>query len=339
MTAKASAQVALLPKLVKSPHFELRTNARVMKINLDSTKKKATGVTYLDSQGREQTVNAEMVFVTAFALNNVHLLLLSGIGTPYDPVKNEGVVGRNYAYQANTGATMFFKNGKAFNSFMGSGSMGTTFDDFNGDNFDHTAYGFIGGAGMQQNTTGARPIQFHPVPKGTPRWGATWKREVAYWYNRAFPVGAQGGVQSYRGNYLDLDPTYRNAYGEPLLRMTFDWGPHEHKQSAFMAGVQQKLARALGATSAITGPLPDHYDVVPYQSTHTTGGAIVGADPKTSVANKYGQCWDVANVFLSGASSFPQNAGYNPTGTVGALAYYTANAVLGKYVKSPGPLA
>ena len=339
MSAKASAHIALLPKLMKSPHFELRTNSRVMKINLDSTKTKATGVTYLDAQGRSQTVNADLIFVTAFALNNVHLLLLSGIGKPYDPAKNEGVVGRNYAYQANTGATMFFNSGKAFNSFMGSGSMGMVFDDFNGDNFDHTPYGFIGGACVQQNTTGARPIQFHPVPKGTPRWGSAWKHAVAHWYNRAFPVGAQGGVQSYRGNYLDLDPTYRNAFGEPLLRMTFDWGPHEHKQSAFMVGVHQKLAQTLGVTSVLTGPLPAHYDIVPYQSTHTTGGAIIGADRKTSVANKYGQCWDVPNVFLSGASSFPQNAGYNPTGTVGALAYYTTDAVLKKYIKNPAPLA
>jgi gluconate 2-dehydrogenase alpha chain len=78
---------------------------------------------------------------------------------------------------------------------------------------------------------------------------------------------------------------------------------------------------------------------VPYQSTHTTGSAIIGADAKTSVANKYGQCWDVSNVFLTGASSFPQNAGYDPTATVGALAYYTANAVVSKYLKNPAPLA
>jgi gluconate 2-dehydrogenase alpha chain len=40
-----------------------------------------------------------------------------------------------------------------------------------------------------------------------------------------------------------------------------------------------------------------------------------------------------------GASSFPQNAGYNPTGTVGGLAYHTTDAILKRYVKKPGPLA
>jgi gluconate 2-dehydrogenase alpha chain len=64
----------------------------------------------------------------------------------------------------------------------------------------------------------------------------------------------------------------------------------------------------------------------------------MGSNPAGSVINKYGQSWDVSNVFVTGASSFPQNAGYNPTGTVGALAYHTADAVVNKYVKNPGPL-
>jgi gluconate 2-dehydrogenase alpha chain len=39
-----------------------------------------------------------------------------------------------------------------------------------------------------------------------------------------------------------------------------------------------------------------------------------------------------------GASAFPQNAGYNPTGTVGALAYWAAKARRSQYLKNPGPL-
>jgi gluconate 2-dehydrogenase alpha chain len=338
MGAKSSMQTTLLPKLQKSPLFELRTNSKVLKINLDSTGKKAVSVTYLDSQGREQVQPAEMIFVTAFAFNNVHMLLVSGIGKPYDPVSNTGVVGKNYAYQCNTSATLFFNSGKIFNMFMGSGALGTVIDDFNGDNFDHGPYGFIGGADISQNTNQARPILFHPVPAGTPRWGGEWKKAVAHYYNRAFPINAQGGVQAYRGNYLDLDPTYTDIYGQPLLRMTFDWGPHEHKQSAFMSGINAKIAKAAGASSVILGQLPEHYNVTVYQSTHNTGGAIMGSDPSQSVINKYGQTWDVSNVFVTGASSFPQNAGYNPTGTVGALAYHTADAVVNKYIKNPGPL-
>jgi gluconate 2-dehydrogenase alpha chain len=64
----------------------------------------------------------------------------------------------------------------------------------------------------------------------------------------------------------------------------------------------------------------------------------MGADPKTSAVNRYLQSWDVPNVFVIGASAFPQNAGYNPTGTVGALAFVAADAITTQYLKAPGPL-
>ena len=64
----------------------------------------------------------------------------------------------------------------------------------------------------------------------------------------------------------------------------------------------------------------------------------MGADPKTSALNRYLQSWDVPNLFVMGASAFPQNAGYNPTGTVGALAFWSAAAIRGQYLKNPGPL-
>jgi len=338
MGAKASLQTTLLPNLMKNPKFELRPSSHVLRINLDRSGKKAVSVTYLDGSGVEQTQPAEMIFVTAWALNNVRLLLLSKIGQPYDPVKNTGVVGRNYAYQVNTAATLFYE-GRHFNNFMASGAIGTIIDDFNGDNFDHAGLDFIGGADIGQSNTNARPILYHPVPPGTPAWGSAWKSAVVKYYNNSASLNAQGGCQSYRQNYLDLDPTYTDAYGQPLLRMTMDWYKHEHKQSAFMVEKLGQIAKAMDAKQFTTGLLPEHYDIVPYQSTHNVGGAVMGADPRTSVVNKYGQSWDASNVFVLGASSFPQNAGYNPTGTLGALAYHTMDAVVKRYIKSPGRLA
>ena len=86
-------------------------------------------------------------------------------------------------------------------------------------------------------------------------------------------------------------------------------------------------------------PRTEKYTIVPYQSTHNTGGAIMGADPATSALNKYLQSWAVPNVFVVGASAFPQNGGYNPTGTVGALAYWALEAIRKRYLERPGPLA
>src|SRR3954471_14069429 len=183
MGAKASPQTAVLPNLVKQKKFELRTLANVVKVNLDSDKKRAVSVTYIDSRGREFEQPAELVLLTSYVFNNVRLMLASGIGKPYDPVANTGVVGRNYAYQTPSSVTLFFED-KNFNTFMGSGGLGMAVDEFNNDNCDHTGLGFIGGGFIKSVSSGARPIETRPVPSGTPRWGSAWKKAAGHYFNR-----------------------------------------------------------------------------------------------------------------------------------------------------------
>ncbi len=337
MGAKASPQTAVLPSLMNNKNFELRTRANVVKINLDSEKKRAVSVTYVDSRGREFEQPAELVLLTSYVFNNVRLMLQSGIGKPYDPDANTGVVGRNYAYQTPSSVTMFFDD-KVFNSFMGAGGLAMAIDEFNGDNFDHSGLGFIGGGFFAAGSNGARPIEVRPVPSGTPRWGSGWKKEVAKYFNRSFAITIQGACQSYRTNYLDLDPTYRDAYGQPLLRMSFDRHENETKMSVWLTNKAAEIAKAIGPAKMNVNPRTGKYTIVPYQSTHNTGGVAMGADPATSAVNKYLQSWDVPNVFAIGASAFPQNGGYNPTGTVGALTYWALDAIKNKYLKRPGLL-
>ena len=337
MGAKASPQTTVLPSLMASKNFELRTLCNVIKVNLDSAKKRAVSVTYVDSRGREFEQPAELVLLTSYVLNNVRLMLLSGIGEPYNPVANMGVVGRNYAYQTPSGVNLFFED-KYFNAFMGAGGAALAIDEFNGDNFDHSGLGFIGGGFFACGSNGARPINVRPVPQGTPRWGSEWKKAVAKYFNRSCSISIQGACQSYRTNYLDLDPTYRDAYGLPLLRMTFDRHENEHKMSAWLTNKAAEIAKTIGPAKMNVNPRTGKYTIVPYQSTHNTGGAAMGPDPAISAVNKYLQSWDVPNVFVVGASAFPQNGGYNPTGTVGALTYQALDAIKTKYLKRPGAL-
>ncbi|HZZ35045.1 MAG TPA: GMC oxidoreductase [Caulobacteraceae bacterium] len=144
---------------------------------------------------------------------------------------------------------------------------------------------------------------------------------------------------SHRGNYVDLDPTYTDALGRPQLRMTFDFTDNEHRMGDFLTDRAEEVAKAMGGREIKVNKREGSYDIVPYQTTHNTGGAVMGADPKTSALNRYLQSWDVPNVFAPGANVFPQNAGYNPMGTVGALTYWCAQAIVDRYAKSPGPLA
>jgi gluconate 2-dehydrogenase alpha chain len=336
--AKGSPQTAILPVLLKNPNYELRTNCEVLRINLDSTGKKATGVTYVDGAGREFEQPAEIVFVTAFPLNNVRTLLLSGIGKPYDPNTGEGTVGRNYTYQTTGGPTVFMDESINVNPFMSSGAPGTMIDDFGGDNFDHSSLGFIGGQYVGSIMTGGRPIEFHPTPPGTPAWGLDWKRAVARHYNHAILVQQHGTSAPSRLNYLDLDPTYKDAWGQPLLRMTFDFPENDVRMSQYIADKVVEIGRAMGGKIVTRGGVKRPYTTTVYQSTHNCGGAVMGDDPKTSAVNRYQQCWDVPNVFSLGGSSFPQNITYNYSVTIGAVTLWALDAIKKQYLKSPGPM-
>ncbi len=333
--SKSSPQTCVLPALVRQPGFEARTLCEVTKVNLTPDGKHATGVTYVDAQGQEWEQPADLVLLCAFSFFNVRMMLLSGIGKPYDHASGEGVVGRNYAYQTGSGSNGFFDNAH-FNPFAASGSLGVAADDYNSDNFDHGPHGFVGGASITCAYTNGRPIAYRPLPPGTPRWGAAWKHAVNKGYNTAMGVGAQGSVMSYRDNYLDLDPTYKDRLGRPLLRMTFNYQPNEQKMANWMADRCDEILKQMGAKTTAVARLGVPWNVVPYQTTHNTGGAVMGTDPKTSAVNRYLQSWDVPNVFVVGACAFPQNAGYNPTGTVGALTYWAAEAIRSQYLRNPG---
>ncbi len=296
---------------------------------------------YVDAQGREFEQPAEVVVLCAYGLWNVQLLLLSGIGRPYDPATGEGVVGKNYAYQSMSSVSVFLPENVNINPYMGAGALGTVIDDFNGDNFDHGKAGFIGGAYIAAYTTGGRPILYHPVPPGTARWGREWKQAVARHYNHTMAVQCHGSSMAHRNNYLSLDPTYKDVFGRPLLRLTFDFADNDKRMAKFLTDRAEEIAKVIAAThggSTSRSDIADTYSIVPYQTTHNTGGAIMGASPATSVVNRYLQSWDVPNVFVQGACAFPQNAGYNPTDTVGALAYYSVRALIDQYLKRPGPL-
>jgi len=189
------------------------------------------------------------------------------------------------------------------------------------------------------NYSKASPIETTPTPKSTPTWGAQWKKAVADYYLSNLKGGSiHGSFYSYRDIYLGLDPTYKDRFGRPMLRMTIDFHENELKAAKFMTDKYAAIVQAMGAQKVETHPRKGPYDITKYQTTHLNGGAIMGTDPKTSALNRYLQSWDVPNLFVMGATAFPQNAGYNPTGTVGALAFWSAKAIREQYLKHPGPL-
>lgn len=325
--AKADPVVTVIPVANKTGKFEIRSHSDVRRVIHKGGK--ATGVMYIDiTTGEEIIQPADIVVVASYVFNNTRLLLLSGLGKAYDPSTGNGAIGKNYAYQVTKGSAAGFFEKEEFNTYAGAGALGMSIDDYNGDNFDHSNLNFIHGGVITLAQAGARPIQNNPVPSGTATWGQEFKTNSLKYANRTLSIGAQGSSMSYQHHFMDLDPTYKDSFGDPLIRITFDFEDQDRELAKYLALKSSEIMKEMGADHVDYLKDLGPYEIMTYQSTHNTGGVIMGADAGDSAVNNFSQMWDAENVFVVGASSFPQNAGYNPTNTVGALAYRTAEGIL-----------
>lgn len=335
--AKSQPTNTLLPVLERHKTVVIRNNCSVRRIVHEGSQ--ARGVNYVDERGEECVQPAEVVLLCSWTLNNTRLLLLSGIGEPYDPSTGKGVVGRNLTHQVAAPVTLFME--KPLNRFMGAAASGICISDFDGDNFDHSNLPFIRGGLHRAMGTGFQPItSFGTVPPSVKaRWGSDWKKTAVHWYDRVGAISFSGEHIAYQTNYMDLDPTYKDHLGDPLLRFTIDWRDNEKEMIRFANSKSAEIAKAMGAKEILFPPPSDHYDARRYQTTHIQGGTIMGKTPDASAVNRWGQHWQLHNLFVVGASTMPCQGAANPTPTVLALAYRTADALVDRYIRSPGLVA
>ena len=172
-------------------------------------------------------------------------------------------------------------------------------------------------------------------PPGVPRWGAAYRDFLAKYYTRHAAIAAQIEDLPYPYQTIDLDPDHRDAWGLPAPRLTYDWRrPNEIKRTDYVTQKMEEMANVMGAAHAWrSGYTPGT------PGGHHEGGTRMGSDPKTSVVNRYGQSWDIPNLFVVGSSTFPSmGSGFNPTLTIQALAYMSADAIVNRYRRNPGAL-
>jgi gluconate 2-dehydrogenase alpha chain len=338
--AKASPQTTWLPVALKTGRYRVQAHSHVTSIEVDD-RGRATGVVYLDQQGRENFQPAEIVAVTAFTLENSRQLLLSrSKAHPHGIGNDRGQVGQGYTYQIYPQTVVGLWEGKRLNMYMGNTCTISILYDFNGDVFDHKDLPFLGGMQLFSEPCEREPLNsVKDLSTATgDQWGAKWKDGLRHWDSYA-GINTEGESISYEDNFLDLDPNYTDEWGRPLLRLTFDWHDNERAMWRFMYARSLELMKAMKPTRIVMErPELGKYNIKDYQSTHPTGGCRMGTDPATSVTNSFGQVWDTPNVFVTGAALFPQNPGANPSGTVGALTYRTAQAIHDRYFDHPHEL-
>lgn len=335
--AKSDALVTVIPTAEKTGNFELRTESYVRRVLHNG--KKATGVMYVDTRtGQEYEQPADVVVLSAFTFTNNRLLMLSDIGQPYDPKTRKGVIGKNFNGQFNItflGARGFFKD-KKFNLYMGAGALGGTMRDFAGDNFDHSKLDFINGGAIELRQYGDGAIASNHVPKGTPRWGKEFKKNSLFYANRTLQLWYTPAIMSWWHNYLDLDPTYKDDFNDPLLRVTNKYTDQDRNIAKFGVEKCKEIMEEMGADIVDEDDIPEEFDHI-YQGGHYAGGVIMGDNPETSAVNNYLQMWDMDNLFVVGASAFPHFGGHHPTATVGALAYRASEGIQ-KYLENGGQI-
>lgn len=158
----------------------------------------------------------------------------------------KGTVGRNYTYQTCSTVSGFF-TGQKMNPFIGGGALAVQIDDFNGDNFDHSGLDFIGGSGLMGFSTNGPPIQnMNGLRPGTKRWGSEWKAGYARDYNEIGTIFCQGTSMPVRDAYIDLDPTYKDRHGQPLMRLTFDWNRNDIAMNRYVTDRAVEIMREAG---------------------------------------------------------------------------------------------
>lgn len=336
--AKSDALVTVIPTALEHDNFELRTESYVRRVLYDGDK--ATGVMYVDTRtGQEFEQPADVVVLSAFTFTNNRLLMLSDIGEKYNPDTGKGVIGRNFNGQFSItflGARGFFDE-KKFNLYMGAGALGGTMSDFAADNFDHSNLDFIGGGAIEFRQYGDGAIASNHVPKGTPRWGKEFKKNSIFYANRNLNIWYTPNIMSWRHNYMDLDPTYKDDFNDPLIRVTNKYTNQDRNIAEFGIDKCKEIMEEMGADIVDLDDIPKEFDHI-YQGGHYAGGVAMGDNPDTSAVNNYLQMWDVDNLFVVGGSAFPHFPGHHPTPTIGALAYRASEGIE-KYLKDGGQLA
>jgi gluconate 2-dehydrogenase alpha chain len=324
--SKSSTLVTSLARAEATGRLAARTRCRVTRIAV-SDKGEVSGVDYVDADGTPCSQPADFVILSGFVYENVRRLLLSrserfpsGLGNAH------GQVGKYYLAHTTITAAGYFP-GTELNIYGGTQAQSVAIDDLNGDHFDHRDLGFIRGALITVNAErlpiGAAELR----PPDVPAWGPKYKAWLKSGPRSTAALTAQLETLPYEGNFMDLDPVGVDERGEPRIRITYDIHENERRASKFFADKLELILQRMGAKQTWVVP---RAEVAPVR-THCYGGTRMGSDPRTSVVDAHGLVHECRNVAILGGSTFVSCSGYNPTQTIQALSWRSAEYIAANF--------
>ncbi len=311
-----STQSSTYPAALKTGNLTVRPYSLVTQVLYDKDKKKAKGVQVLDTEtNATQEYNAKIVFLCASALNSAWILMRSatdvwegGLGS------SSGELGHNvmdHHYNLGASGTMEGYEDKYYWGRRPTGFYIPRFANVGTDKRDYLrGFGYQGAA----NRSGwGREVAELNV-------GAAFKEALLEPGQWQIGGGGFGEILPYHENKITLDTKVKDKWGLPVLSMDAELKENEYKMRKDIVADMMAMLEAAGAkniNSYDSGHAMGH-------GIHEMGTARMGADPKTSVLNKWNQVWDAPNVYVTDGAFMTSSACQNPSLTYMA---FTARAV------------
>jgi choline dehydrogenase-like flavoprotein len=329
--ANFSSPDVLIGPALQTGKLTLITNAMAREVTVGPDGL-ATGVYYIDKNtGVDEHVRARIVVLSASACETARLLLNSKSARfPNGLANSSGMAGKYLTDTTGAGVSGFIP------------AM-----------VDHVPHNHDGVGGMHvympwwlDNKKLDFPRGYHIEVYGGPGqpsagfmggiqryngggYGKQLKADYRKYYGATIGFDGRGEMIPNDDSFCELDPMMVDRYGIPVLRFHWKFSDHEYNQAKHMQETFRALIAQMGGE--VFSPMPSReqgYGLAAGGTIiHELGGARMGDDPTKSVVNSHCQAHDVRNLFVADGSPFVSQADKNPTWTILALAWRTADYI------------
>lgn len=323
-----------LPPAMATGNLDILTDAMVREVELDK-RGLASGVVFIDkTTGKEHRANARIVVLAASACETVRILLNSKSAQfPQGLANSSGKVGKYLMDTVGspvTGQIPALENLPPHNEDGAGGihvySPWWLYKQQHAGQLDFArGYHIEMGSGRRMPSVGS----MEGLSNFAGGYGRKFKEDMRRYYGSFIGLSGRGEMIPNENSYCDIDPQGKDRWGIPTLRFHWQWSDHETRQAAHMQKTFAAIIDQMGGRVIGKAELDGRKAIAPGGFIiHEIGGTIMGADPKSSVVNDRLQTWDVKNLFITDGAPFPSNADKNPTLTIMALAWRSADYML-----------
>lgn len=306
-----STQSSTLPAARATGNLTLKTDSVVESVTYDLENDRASGVRVIDTKtGDAIEYKAKIIFLNASTLGSTGILLNSANRRFSEGLANSsGVLGRylmDHHYRA--GASGAFE-GFEDKYYYGGRPNGIYIPRFRNIKEKHPdflrGYGYQGGAGRAGWGRGMHQAGV----------GADFKESLTKpgaWY---MSLTGFGETLPHADNRVTLNKEQLDVNGLPTLHIATEVRENAIKMREDYKNAAAEILEAAGGKNVHTYDGGD----IPGFGIHEMGTARMGKDPKTSVLNKWNQCHDIDNLFITDGSCMTSSACQNPSLTYMAL--------------------